>query len=554
MKKETDVKQNKITTIRWKYDDSSGQVADIYKKTIVKPRAMTKDKYKEYKESNCRAKKHSIKSGIYKKQSRIDLLDSCSSEIDELKEGFQSLTKLLEDYEITANAKEVMQLFSLILAGYTSELFLEFENSPTLFCSRAPVVLVERHKTDFTGGFEHLANIVRCLIVDTSSDGKLRHHNPAVLPDKFFSETIEECSYIKVKGDKSKRKFPAQYRNTAVLIHNDFFKKSDIENFVHRNPWASIFLFNKKNTEKHTASINLNMNLMNLSARNWDTIESIKACIRIHDLMKYFVYWLSEVYLREDISVRVRYWIRFGINAVQRYNYAHVKTRERIVQGSEKRFMWIQTASLRLFLDFCFEEGVIDENMQEELWNRWCNSLMPGSRDEEVYEQDQEKQRQEKENERNEVFEMYEKLLKQFIETASDDMFGHRKKYAKTYDTSVYYRDRPSILFGEYKPEEKKPFNCLIILKDDLTQFSNEKNSAFIEIIKTMWSKDYATVEYRPYIHTNNNFSIRRYLSPKAVVLDAEKLTFLKSAVHKKILKRIQEETQTKVCELVVLQ
>lgn len=48
MKKETDVKQNKITTIRWKYDDASGQVADLNKKTIVRPRALTKDKYKEY--------------------------------------------------------------------------------------------------------------------------------------------------------------------------------------------------------------------------------------------------------------------------------------------------------------------------------------------------------------------------------------------------------------------------------------------------------------------------------------------------------------------------
>lgn len=542
MKKETDVKQNKITTIRWKYDDSSGQVADFKKKTIVKPRALTKDKYKEYAETNISAKKRSIKSGIYKNKSRIDLLDGCSTDIDELKEGFQALTKLLGDYEITANAKEVIQLFSLILTGYTSELLLEYESCPSLFCSRAPVVLVERHKTDFTGGFEHLANIVRCLTVDTSSDGKLRHHNPVVLPDEFFCETIEECSYIRIKGDKSKRKFPAQYRDTAVLIHNDFFKKADIENFVHRNPWASIFLFNKKNAERHTASIKLNMNLMNLAVRNWDTIESIKACVQIHDLMKYFVYWLSEVYLREDISARVRYWIRFGINAVQRYNYAHVKTRERIIQGSEKRYFWIQAASLRLFLDFCTEEAIIDEKTQEEMWNRWCNSLIPGSRNEEIYEQEQEKQRQEKDNERNEVFELYEKLLKSFIESATDDMIGYRRKYAKTYDTAVYYRDRPSILFGEYKPEEKKPFNCLIILKDDLTQFSKENNPVFIEIIKKMWSKDYADVEYRPYIHTNNNFTIRKFLSPKAVVLDAEKLTFLKPSIHEKILKRIEKE------------
>lgn len=186
-------------TVMWKYDDASGNVAVCQKKAVVKPRVMPQEKHKEFRKSNPGAKKHSIKSGIYRKKSRVDLLNGFSEDLDELREGFRSLTQLLEDYTLTGNMHEIIKLFSLVLLGYTAELFLKYESNPALFCSRAPVVLVERHKLDFTGGFEHLSNIIQSLVVDTSLDGKLRHHNPSVLPDVFFSERIDECAYIRVK-------------------------------------------------------------------------------------------------------------------------------------------------------------------------------------------------------------------------------------------------------------------------------------------------------------------------------------------------------------------
>lgn len=527
----------------WQYDDASGQVADCRKKTVVKPRSMTKERYREFKKSNTGAKKRRIQSGIYQNQSRLDLMNGISVELSELKKGFRSLSQLLEDYALTGNMNEITQLFSLVLLGYTAELFLKYESYPTLFCSRAPVILVEKHRNDFTGGFEHLSNIIQCLAIDTSLGGKLRHHNPAVLPDVFFSERIDECAYMRVKGDKTKTKFPAQYRDTAVLLHKDFFKDADVEKFVHRNPWASVFLFNMKKVDADIAALKLNMNRMDLTKKNWETIYSIKEKIQIRELMVYFTYWLSEINMRGNIAMRVNYWIRFGIYAVQKYNYARIKTQAKVAQGSEKRYLWLQVASLRLFLDFCFEEEIIDENVQEEMWNKWCNALIPGSRDAESYQLGEEKRLQAEENERNNVFALYEKLLKMFIETASDDMFGYRKQYAKTLNIDAYYRDRPSILFGEYGKKEK--FGCLLILKEDLIQFSKETNNDFREIIDKMWSKDYATVEYRPYIHTNNNFTLRREASPYGVVLNAEKMAFLKPDVHKKILKLIEEAKVT---------
>ena len=163
------VRKKARRTVAWKYDDATGNVAAYQRKTVVEPRVMTKEKYKEFRKSNPGAKKHSIHSGIYRNQSRLDLVNGFSVDLEELRKGFRSLTQLLEDYTLTGNMHEIIQLFSLVLLGYTSELFLKYERCPSLFCSRAPVVLVERHKVDFTGGFEHLSHIIQSLVIDTSS-------------------------------------------------------------------------------------------------------------------------------------------------------------------------------------------------------------------------------------------------------------------------------------------------------------------------------------------------------------------------------------------------
>lgn len=93
---------------------------------------------------------------------------------------------MLEDYTMVGNGQEIIRLFSLILLGYTARMFLGTAQNPDLLCSRVPVVLVHAHRQDFTGGFEHLSKIVECLAVDTSLDGKLHHHAPAVLPNIYF--------------------------------------------------------------------------------------------------------------------------------------------------------------------------------------------------------------------------------------------------------------------------------------------------------------------------------------------------------------------------------
>jgi hypothetical protein len=57
-----------------------------------------------------------------------------------------------------------------------------------------------------------------------------------------------------------------------------------------------------------------------------------------------------------------------------------------------------------------------------------------------------------------------------------------------------------------------------------------------------MWGSDYSSEDYRSYIYSVDTATLRRGLSPDAVVLYAEELSFLSSTVKNKILKTIQEE------------
>lgn len=533
-KKETQNKPAK--TECWKYDDCSGQSVQKEKKRVVRVKALSKEKYEDSKHDAISKKERIIESGIYNRKSRIDLLEGYSDDVEDLKAGFDSLTQLIADYTLTGNSKEMMRLFSLILMGYTTRLFLQYAYNPMLLSTRAPVICVQRDKYEFTGGFEHLSYIVQCFAVDTSLDGKLRHYNPAVLPNAYFTERIDECAYLSVKGDKSKMKFPAQYRDTIVLLHTKFFKNSDIEKFVNRNPWGSILLFDQKSLDKQAAEIKLDMNCLNLSQKDWDTMDSIKNQLQIQELIHYFVYWLSEIYITWDVKVRARYWLRFGIDAVQKYNYACLHTQQETVQGSKKRYLWLQAASLRLFLDFCAQEEIIDDLQRESLWNDWCNGLLPGSRDRQIYQESEEKRQQEEEKERKCTFELYEKLLKSFIESADNSMFIQRKGLKENLDEKIYYRNRGSIIVGDFRRNKKDKFRCVILLRKDMDMFAQERNPAYIKVITNMWGAKYSEEEYPPYIHTNNNVTLWKDNSPHAVVLRAEELRFLKEDVYKRIM------------------
>lgn len=545
MQKKAEVKKHKTNRgLMWQYDDQSGQVSERQKKAIVKTRRKSKEEYQTLLENTSGYKELKIKSGIYRHEKRNDLLINGIDDFEELKEGFQDINCLLKDYELAGNGKEMMKLLSAMLLGYTVRMFLGYSRNPDLLCSRAPVVLAHPNKQDFTGGFEHLAKIIECFAVDTSLDGKLHHHTPAVLPDYYFSETIDECAFLQTKGDKKKKKFPAQYRDTSVLIHSRFFKLSDIKEFVRRNPWATIIIFDRKKLDSSFVTIDVDMNLFDLSKRNWETMDSIKQMLKIRALMRTFAYWLSDVHLRKNAVDRAKYWVKYGMVAGQRYNFAHMQTQQKRIQGSELRYLWLQVAALRSFLDFCYEVGIIDEERQEDTWNLWCNALLPGSRDVEIFKQSEEKRLEEERKIREEVMGLYENLLSSFIETADEEMFGSRKQFRETYTDENYYRSRVSVICGSYSPRKVKitPFSCVIILKKDLVQFATERNPAFKLAIEKMWGSDYSSEDYRPYIYSVDTATLRRGLSPDAVVLYAEELSFLSSTVKNKILKIIQEE------------
>ncbi len=177
-----------------------------------------------------------------------------------------------------------------------------------LFSFRAPVVSITPHKKDFCGGFEHLENLMECFSYDTSHDSDLIHTNPAVLPDNYLATTTTECAYMQIRDNEKLGIFPAQYRDTAVLLHSSFFKNKDIIEFVKRNVWATILIFGGSVPKEKFLCLAVDLNLMNLSTRNWDTEESEQLKNRVSNLISLFAIWLHGISCSADFNLSASRW------------------------------------------------------------------------------------------------------------------------------------------------------------------------------------------------------------------------------------------------------
>lgn len=189
-------------------------------------------------------KKRKLHVGIGEDKKR--LFSSSNTDIEAMREGFTELKKMINIYSLPDDNSEVMNLFSLAMAGYISRPLLSKIEDRPLYFHRAPVVHVIGHKQDVCAGFEHLERIIMSLSVDTSWDGKQIIHIPAVIPTKCPVDNITDCAYFRMKRDEQKTRCEAQYRDTLVLVHPHFFEDAQMKRFIQRNAWASIFVFNEK--------------------------------------------------------------------------------------------------------------------------------------------------------------------------------------------------------------------------------------------------------------------------------------------------------------------
>lgn len=547
MEESIEIRRMKFETrFQWKYDDKTHQTIKRKGNRVLESKLMRKAQLDALKKNGVAFHKLEVKNIIQRDKSMDELRMVQWQKENASKAGFCALLKLIEDYSLEGNSQEAIRLLSLLLLGYTSKLFYKNVGERLLQCSRAPIVLARRHKSDLCGGFEQLAHFVECIAVNTNIDDALIHHNPAVLPDSYFASTLDESAYIRVSGLSKKHKFPAIYRNTAVLIHSSFFSGNDIRTFIRRNAWATVVVFGAKSLQKaDSACLHIDLNKMELSRRDWDEMTCIFEKAHINELVGAFAAWITLLMYQENsLGVQISQWVNAGMEVLRKYHLAIAGTKQRIIQGCEKRYLWYQVATLRAFLDFCKEMELAETDLIESTWNQWCNELLPGSRSAEIYRQQEEKEQIAKERKQEDLFDNYERLLKEYIENATASMIALKRDISwEDYDPEEHYSKRASIILDKMTSADKSAGQFLVvkILRRDLAAFGKASGNEYDDTLTYVWSQKKRGGGLRPYIHSNNNITLRRGLSPHGVVLKLDMLDFLEPDTLKMLKEMAQQ-------------
>ena len=351
----------------------------------------------------------SFDSGITKSLNKAHVIEASMGGTDALKDGFLEIQKMFLDYAKDGSQKEILSLFSLILSGYIARMYFHSQKGSRLYFSRAPIVLVRKNNVDLCGGYEHLERLVRSLVIDTGYGPGFTMKNPPIVPSKKRVNNIERCAYARLIVDEGKHCFPTQYRDTSVLIHSSFFRDDAIRVFVERNKWCTALLFNKSKSE--WAHLYAEVDLNNMALPMWDWKPK-----KIHRLMNGYVLWLSTMKGNENFEKYLKVWKRAAKEVVYAYNLASVSTGRKIKQGSEWDMACLQITAVYSFLEYLYQEEILDGESCDGLFDEWANELLPGSRSQEIFNKSNERKHYQEEERDAKVFSEFEDLIRYIVD------------------------------------------------------------------------------------------------------------------------------------------
>lgn len=370
----------------WKYSDGS------YGSVLYNTETAETDRFREHRnkglllwsknkneKAGMETAELSFSSGITKENGKIYrkavIMDGVA-----LRDGYWGLHRMFSGYTKDKTPKEILSLFSLILSGYTARMCLRKQKEPTLYFSRAPIVLIRKNRNDLCGGFEHLERIAQSLIVDTGYSTDFVIKNPSVIPTKRRASRIEDCAYARFQSEHLKLRFPTLYRDTAILIHSGFFSDGMLQDFVERNKWCTVLLFNQSKKEWQQLFAEVDLNNMSMSEWDWDVAG-------VQYLMKRYVMWLDSIKFGKNPKKTIRMWESAAEKVLQIYNLATVSTGYKIKQGSEWDLACLQMASLYSFIQYLAWEELLDIESSQVLFDEWAEIMLPGSCSREMVEQ-----------------------------------------------------------------------------------------------------------------------------------------------------------------------
>lgn len=464
-------KVNKQRIFHWEYDDRligyiqcGPKGRKSHKSGIVKNEKELKELFKKDQENKPKFDKLHILGGI--DQNSWDIFDYMNIDRKAMREGLEELEKMLASFTKKESEQTVWNLFSYIMAGYVARYLNHKTQSQSLYFYRAPIVHIIGHKKDICAGFEHLQRFVESLVVDTSRDGDLIMENPTVIPTSRFVEQITDCAYMVYSDDKKDRVVPTQYRDTAVLLHPYFFAKKDWEEFIHRNPWATVLVFNEKLSDKFQLVQRVDLNELALPDWDWDID-------KVNGLIQTYVQWLSFIQRSVEYKKRWYIWRNVAVNTLFRYELANAKNGIARIQGSEAELKLLQITAIFALLDFFKQNEIVSVGDGKNLCRDWFKKLLGWDNcfPERISQAEAQYKKEQDEN---------EKLLQEFKDTIKYILETEDCKLVKYVPNGKLFADSDAVdiengpcayLRMQKKGKTEERFRAVWIRKDELVAF-----------------------------------------------------------------------------------
>lgn len=455
--------------------------------------------------------------------------------VEEQKRGFENLTLLLEEHAQLGDAREILSLVSLVLSGYIArQTAKKLPTEGLQAFERAPVVRVVPHRDVFWGGWEILTEIMLALAVPVNGESELRLTNPVVLPSQYCANDIEQCSYATLKGDKSHTRFPTVYRETSALVHSAFFRKSQLDGFIDRNRWASVFLFHYANTSNRFPMLEIDLNEMKLGQPTWERMP-------IYNLMRCFVLYLSQKTKGKDGAA----WLASMAEAAREVTYharlASVHPDIKRAQGKQFASLKLQLMTLRSFLSFSQEREIISHEQFQELWVQWCNILLPGSTTMEILQKNEAQKAQQQAEHVQTIRNTFEEILGYLL----DPSVPHAMKFVPNgvvcaSDPKYDLSNGPWVFLSWMNPKGDDAKRVIKITRRAFIWAWERKNpNGTKDYANDVWKYINKLEKLPTYIHSAQNVSLKFSEESKTVsgiTILAEKLDFLDHKVKNAIL------------------
>lgn len=450
--------------------------------------------------------------------------------------GWKSLLRFLDSCGTdTENKREVLRLFSGVLSGYCAQMLVPKtqKRCPTSIQDRAPVLVLNSDKKTFNVTYDFISNAMQALTVHTYTLGKIDFKCPRRLPKHLGEKRLDQCAFLRYR----KERYPAQYRDTAVLIYGRFFPSNEIYRFIERNRWAVCVLFDAPPKAYEVPAIRLKASSLACSDFDWDTKD-------INYLIKQFVLWLSELRGKKNLKKQIKKRSKRILKCFKKY-YSQ-KGIQRF-NPSENYFMLLQMLTLQLFLDCCVDEKIIDKDKRKKFQADWFNLMLPGCS--EYLKSDSKTMTEEMQQEENYAKSAIEKAMCKMLTEENLCYFPYVGEEDDCEETDP---EDPSFTYWGYlrwyepknkKGEEKKPPFWALVFREDkfyeIVRTFQEKNDNPNDLIKNLRS---CGIEY--FWNTQKYRFLKGENSEYALIFVSEKMDFLSEETRVALLAKLPDSAK----------